>query len=229
MAITISIPVLPDAPSRADPASFNTRADNFLAVMETLPTSINTWANQANSLASDLTAEGDAAAAAKTAAEAAQAAATATAGASVYSAGTTYSYPQVVIGSDGHSYRRIGSPAAGDNPVGSGTGGWLRITSGVAGAWQAKSANFTAQSGGQYTVNTTAGVVSVTLPSSPPDGDRIVLLDPTGSWSTNKLTVVRGSVSHKIMGLAEDMTCSTANDGFSLIYFAATTDWRFSV
>lgn len=45
-----------------------------------------------------------------------------------YSGSATYDFPDTVIGSDGNTYRCLDTGVTGDNPVGSGTGDWLRIT-----------------------------------------------------------------------------------------------------
>lgn len=44
-----------------------------------------------------------------------------------WDAGTTYSYPQVAVGSDGNTYRCLGTDIVGENPV-EGLGNWLSLT-----------------------------------------------------------------------------------------------------
>ena len=48
MAITYTIPDIPEAPSRSDPQNFDERADAFLSRIETLDEDLNTWASQCN-------------------------------------------------------------------------------------------------------------------------------------------------------------------------------------
>lgn len=64
------------------------------------------------------------------AAAASAAASAATAVAAPYSGSTTYNAPTAVTGSDGHTYRCVGTNVLGDNPVGSVTGNWVPLTIG---------------------------------------------------------------------------------------------------
>ena len=72
-------------------------------------------------------------------------------------------------------------------------------------------------------VNTSGGSVTVTLPSSPNVGDSVRMLDLAGTFATNNLTVDRNG--ENIMGLAQDLTSSTNNEGFVLVYSGATYGW----
>ena len=135
MSITQVISDLSTAPSRADPANFDSRADTFLSEMEDIPTEVNAWATEANALAVTVNGYESAAAtsvteaeAEKTEAEAAAVASIAASSASVYSGSTTYNYPDTVIGTDGHSYRCIVTSVVGDDPVSSVSGDWIQIT-----------------------------------------------------------------------------------------------------
>ena len=87
MAITQIITVLPDPPSRSDPANFDTRADNFLGALPDMQTQMNTWAEQANVLASEAAGVTGAAEAAQAAAEDAEAGAIAAQGTATTQAG----------------------------------------------------------------------------------------------------------------------------------------------
>jgi hypothetical protein len=51
----------------------------------------------------------------------------------------------------------------------------------------AKTAPFTGVSGNGYFVNTTSGVVTVTLPATPSAGDIISIADYASTWSTNAM------------------------------------------
>lgn len=75
-------------------------------------------------------------------------------------------------------------------------------------------------------VDTTAGVVTVTLPAAPTVGDYVEIIDAAGKFDTNNLTVGRNSL--KIMGLDEDMTVSKLNASFTLVYASATLGWRIN-
>lgn len=75
-------------------------------------------------------------------------------------------------------------------------------------------------------VDTTAGAVTVTLPAAPTVGDYVEFIDAAGKFDTNNLTVGHNSLN--IMGLAEDMTVSTLNASFRLVYANATSGWRIN-
>jgi hypothetical protein len=83
--------------------------------------------------------------------------------------------------------------------------------------------NFNAVAGYVYPVDTTSGVITITLPASPTHGDRIQLFDAAGTWNTNAITVARNT--QNIMGLAEDMTASIQYARFTL-QFDSTRGWR---
>jgi hypothetical protein len=85
-----------------------------------------------------------------------------------------------------------------------------------------KTANFSANVGGRYAVNTTSTAVTATLPASASAGDAIFIADAGGAYSTNNLTVARNGLT--IMGLAENLTVSTDNESFGLFYNGST--WR---
>lgn len=94
--------------------------------------------------------------------------------------------------------------------------------------WQRKSADFNAERGAIYLVNTVGGVVTATLPASPVDGDEIWFVDGgyltlTQGWATNRLVVARNGKS--IMSLAEDMNCRLRGGSFGLSYQSG--DWRY--
>ncbi len=219
MSIVQSIDTLTTAPTRADPTNFDARADALLTGLVTFSGQLNTWTTQANDLA-------DAANLNASNAATSASAAVATAGATVYSGVATYDYPDVVIGSDGHTYRCLGTGVTGDNPVGSVTGDWLCITLNVQVQVNTATGNTTADDGEYYGVDTSGGAVTLTLPASPVAGLSFVgVYDPTGDWSTNNCTVARNGNS--IMGLAEDLTCDLAYAGFVLRYVgSANGGWR---
>ena len=85
-----------------------------------------------------------------------------------------------------------------------------------------KTANFSANAGGRYAVNTTTTAVTATLPATPAAGVAVYIADAGGAYSTNNLTVARNGST--IMGQAEDLTVSTDNESFGLFYNGST--WR---
>ena len=112
MAIEFTpITELPTPPTKASPANFATLADIFLAALPNLATEINTALVEMNNVTSGLDQTEPIVA---------------------YSASTTYDYPDVCAGSDGHTYRCIGTSVLADNPVGSVTGDWVALSQDIA-------------------------------------------------------------------------------------------------
>jgi hypothetical protein len=88
---------------------------------------------------------------------------------------------------------------------------WIRVT-----------ASYTAVSGNRIASDTTGGAFAITLPASPTAGNYVEFADDGGAFGTNNLTIGRNG--NTIMGLAEDMTVSTNNISFGLVYNGTT--WR---
>ena len=84
----------------------------------------------------------------------------------------------------------------------------------------AKTSPLTVESGKGYFINTTSGVITVTLPSSPSAGDIVAFKDYANTWDTNKVTVGRGG--SKINGVCEDATLKTESQSVTLIYVDGT-------
>lgn len=104
--------------------------------------------------------------------------------------------------------------------------GNLTVTGNISGSrnWLIKTANYTAINGDAILADTSGGSWTLTLPATPAIGQAVTLVDSKGSFSTNKLTIARNN--EKIMGLTEDMTCSTNNISLELIYKNSTDGWR---
>jgi hypothetical protein len=76
-----------------------------------------------------------------------------------------------------------------------------------------------------YLVNTFTSAYTISLPASPVMGDRIKLIDATGSFSTNNLTVSPNGSS--IMGNTnENLVLSNNNISIDLVYYNSTYGWR---
>ena len=98
----------------------------------------------------------------------------------------------------------------------------------VIGAYSIITGNTNAASGNYYFVDTSGGVVTLTLPTTALLGDTIRVIDMSGTFDTNNLTVARNS--HKIQRDAADLTVDTEGAAFDLIYSNATNGWLlFSV
>jgi len=87
----------------------------------------------------------------------------------------------------------------------------------------AKTSPFTSVSGKGYFVNTTGGVVTVTLPASPSAGDIVSIKDYAETFDTNNVTVGRNS--SKINGLCSDAVLNTEGDSVTLVYVDGTKGW----
>jgi hypothetical protein len=91
--------------------------------------------------------------------------------------------------------------------------------------WQTaiKTATFTAASGEGYFCNTTGGIFTVNLPSSPSVGDIVAIKDYAGTFNTNNLTIGRGGSN--MNGAASDSVRNTNNESLTLVYADATKGW----
>src|SRR6056300_185262 len=89
--------------------------------------------------------------------------------------------------------------------------------------WQSvKTASFTAVAGEGYFVNTTSSAITVTLPSSPTQGDELIIVDYAGTADTNNITITS---SDNINGAADDVVISYERGGVSMVYVDATQGW----
>jgi hypothetical protein len=82
----------------------------------------------------------------------------------------------------------------------------------------------TAVSGNGYFINTTAGAITINLPSTPAAGDIVAVADYDGTALTNNITVGRNSSN--INGSATDLTINTNYSAVTLVYVDATSGWR---
>ena len=105
---------------------------------------------------------------------------------------------------------------------GSGTLSFAEVSGGT--SWQAvKTSNFTAVAGEGYFINTTGGVITMTLPSSPTIGDEVSFVDYAGTFDSNTMTVGRNS--EKINGATADLTVSVERAANTLVYTDGTQGW----
>ena len=84
---------------------------------------------------------------------------------------------------------------------------------------------YTAVNNDQVIVDTSGGVVTVTLPASPSVGNEVTIIDGKGSFNTNNLTVNRNGSN--INGAASNLTVSTNGTAFTLVYLNATRGWAY--
>jgi len=77
-----------------------------------------------------------------------------------------------------------------------------------------------------YFVDTSGGAVTLTLPASPNRGDTVKIID-LGSAATNNITIDRNG--ERIQGLEENMTVSTDEAAFGLVYNSTSgKGWRLT-
>jgi hypothetical protein len=88
----------------------------------------------------------------------------------------------------------------------------------------AKTASFTAVSGTGYFVNTTSGVITITLPAGSA-GSIVSLKDYANTWNTNNVTVTPNGTD-KINGVNENATLNTQDQSVTLVYVDSTKGWR---
>jgi hypothetical protein len=72
--------------------------------------------------------------------------------------------------------------------------------------------------------DTTSGIITLTLPASPVTGNRVRVLDPKGTWGTNKCIIARNG--NKIAGYTSDLELTIPADSVELVFYSATSDWR---
>jgi hypothetical protein len=87
--------------------------------------------------------------------------------------------------------------------------------------WSAQAASFTAEPMKRYWV--TGNDVVVTLPANPSEGD---LVEIASGAAVTGCTIARNGKT--IMGFAQDMSVGLFNFWFTLVYRAATGDWRLA-
>ena len=219
MSIQNPVPIttLPSpVPSASSPATFAADGDAFLAAWPLLVSQTNALSGVNYNNAVD---------AANSASIASQNAAIAfsAAGVTLWVSGTTYALGVAVISPTSLLvYRRKVAGAGTTDPVSDPTN-W-KVNS-MATQWVTKTGAYTAVDGDALRVDTTAGVVTITLPAAPLDNATVSWKDYAGTFGTNKVTFARNGKN--IMGLAQDMDVTTNNFNGELSFIAATNDWRF--
>jgi hypothetical protein len=88
----------------------------------------------------------------------------------------------------------------------------------------AKTSPFTAVSGDGFFVNTSAGVITVTLPASPSAGDIVAFADYASTWATNNVTLCRNS--SLINGGSCNPKLSVKGQSVTLVYVDGTKGWK---
>ena len=120
----------------------------------------------------------------------------------------------ITVGSSGATV----SLASGASQTGFGT-----PSSSVLWCTTAKTSPLTAADKVGYFLNTTGGVITVTLPSSPSAGDVVAFKDYANTFDTNNVTICRGG--SKISGSTINPILDTEGDSIKLVYVDATQGW----
>src|SRR5210317_2470489 len=82
----------------------------------------------------------------------------------------------------------------------------------------------TASAGEGYFIDTTSAAHTVTLPSSPTQGDEVHIVDYAGTFGTNNVTIGRNGSN--IDGSASNATLETNRLNVRFVYIDATKGWR---
>ena len=83
--------------------------------------------------------------------------------------------------------------------------------------------SFNALANYEYTIDSTLGAITMTLPASPKNGDKIIALDFKLNFAINSLTInPNGS---KINNIASNLTINTKGAGVSLVYIESLNSW----
>lgn len=125
-------------------------------------------------------------------------------------------------GKAGQFLRSLGADPDGDDP----SGEWAYpINPAVT-----KTANYTAVNGDRLKLDTSGGAFNLSLPATPADGDRIVLMDAknspiTGGWGTNSPTVLRNGST--IYGANDDYLLNVRGASVAFVY--RSTTWEIEL
>ena len=94
-------------------------------------------------------------------------------------------------------------------------------------AYIEKTTTYTAVAGDNIFADTSGGAFTITLPSSPTQGDEVSFIDSEGTFDTNNLTVEPGSEKIMANTAGDEMVVDSNNAAFTLVYQDSTYGWRF--
>jgi len=94
--------------------------------------------------------------------------------------------------------------------------------------WVEKTSAYTAVAGDKIFADTEASAAfTITLPADPIQGDEVTIVDSTGHFDTNNLTVEPGSEKIMEQTAGDEMVVDTDGAAFTLVYQDSTYGWRF--
>lgn len=195
---------LPQPPLKTDPANFASRADTFLDSLPDFVTETNAAISEMNAITSGLDQLDPI---------------------DAWSAIPTYNFPDAVAGSDGFTYRCIGTNNINDNPVTGGSGEWIQLGSGGGLKWGVYSTSQTTAKGKGFLEDTTTEALTVTLHAPASLEDMVGIGDAAGTFENFNCTVARNGGT--IMGEAEDLLLDVKNQRVVLVCTTAgaNPDW----
>ena len=94
-------------------------------------------------------------------------------------------------------------------------------------AYIEKTTTYTAVAGDNIFADTSGGAFTITLPSSPTQGDEVSFIDSEGTFDTNNLTIEPGSEKIMANTAGDEMVVDTNNAAFTLVYQDSSFGWRF--
>lgn len=114
-------------------------------------------------------------------------------------------------------------PSSGQTLVASGGSGTMTWGSPAPICCTNQTTNFNASVNVWYTVDTTSGAVTLTLPAAPSAGDKVQWSDSKSKFGTNNLVIARNGKN--IMTLGENMTVSRNNANAGLVWDNTNSTW----
>jgi hypothetical protein len=94
------------------------------------------------------------------------------------------------------------------------------ITTPAIQSWVSVSTSSTVYAGQHIMADTSAGVITLTLPTTPATNEAITFADKFNTWDTNNLTIARNG--NTINGLSENLICDIQGANITLIYNGST-------
>lgn len=190
--MTLSIPPiasLPQPPLKTDPANFAERADTFLDALPDFVTETNTAIGEMNKITSGLDQQSPIAA---------------------FSPSTTYNFPDVVAGSDGYSYRCVGTGVVGVEPTTDDGTYWVKLATPLASEAEALAG---AEDEKALSPATSLAMIRSMAMPEPPSG-----VDVTGGifgmdlskTGANQVTVSKGTCLDSTLTVALTLVTDTA-------------------
>lgn len=92
-------------------------------------------------------------------------------------------------------------------------------------SWVSLNSSTGVTAGQHILADTSAGAITLTLPTTPAVNDAIIFADKYKTWDTNNLTIARNG--NTINGLAENLVCDVEGADLTMIYNGTTWNIYF--